>query len=62
MLFELGSILHWNFQKNDDQQELLNMALVRNCRGQFSKSSEDSGNQRAKRAGFKAEAITCYCF
>ena len=55
MFFEERGILHHNYQENYGQQELLKMILVRNCRGQFCKSSEDSRNQRA-RAGFKTKA------
>ena len=53
---ERGIFLHRDFQENSEQQELLDMALVRTRMGQFCKDSEDSIDQpKSKRTGFKAE-------
>ena len=48
MLFEVGSILHRNFQENDNQLSLKDMALIRHRSRQFPKNSVGSSNQRAR--------------
>ena len=39
MVFEAEGILHRDFQENDRQRKLKNMALLSICRGQFGERS-----------------------